>query len=161
MNDAKFVLELPETLLCAARDVAAARDVSVGQVIRDALKLEIRRAANPAGRSIRHDDRTLAVLRARYADAFAYAKNWGDLRRRLHDKGVMLREAGGGLALVADPGGARICKASDIGASLKSLAQRFRAPFPGHLSGSNVAYLPISDQDDGAVIEDWPDERAG
>lgn len=129
-------LKLPEPLLRAARDVAAERDVTVGHLLRQGLAAEIRRAPRPATSPDRAEERRLALLRAQYADDIARATDWHDLQRRLRDKAVTLREAGGGLALFSWPAGARICKASDLGASLQVLARRFRAPFPGDRSGN-------------------------
>ena len=69
----------------------------------------------------------IAMLRAKCAKDFAYADNWTDLIRRLFHLGIMLREAGGGLALFSAPSGARLCKASEMGYSLNQLGRRFAA----------------------------------
>lgn len=130
-QDAELLIRLPEPLLRAARDVAAERDITIGQLLRMALQAEIRRAPRPATSPDRAEERRLAMIRGRYAEALALARDWRDLQERLQARGAVLREAGGGLALATWPGGARICKASDLGASHAVLARRFGAPFPG------------------------------
>jgi len=79
-------------------------------------------------------------MRARVAEDFAYARDWNDLICRLRDKSIALREAGGGLALFGAQNGARLCKASDVGFSLGTLARRFRAPFPGDKQANQWLY---------------------
>lgn len=123
---------LPEPLLRAADDLAQARDVSLGAVIRAALSAEIRRANLPAKTPNRADERLVDPLRALLAVDFGQARDWPDLQSRLAAKGFALREAGGGLALHSEPGGARLCKASELGHAYASLMRRFGAPFPGH-----------------------------
>lgn len=134
MTESEITIRLPEKLLRAARDVAALRDVTLGQLVRDALNAEIRRAPRPSTSPDRAEERRLALLRARFAEDFARAETWEDLQGRLRRKGATLREAGGGLAIVTWPEGQRICKASDMNASLANLTRRFRAPFPAFLA---------------------------
>lgn len=123
---------LPEPLLRAADEVAQARDVSLGALIRAALSAEIRRANLPAKTPNRADERLVDPLRALLAVDFGEARSWPDLQSRLSAKGFALREAGGGLALHALPDGTRLCKASELGHAYASLMRRFGAPFPGH-----------------------------
>lgn len=153
MDQNRHTIDLPEPLLRAAREVAAARDITLGQLIRDALNAEIRRSVRVTMSPDRAEERRLAVLRARYAEDFAYAANWPDLQERLKAKGVHLREAGGGLAVASWPGGARLCKASDLGASITALARRFRAPFPGDRAGSPYAHVVTTRRDEDRVVD--------
>lgn len=127
----QITLTLDEPLLRAARDVARAREITLQQLLKDSLKDELTRAHRRARSPVRADERMIAMLRARLAEDFAYAKDWFDLIDRLRDKGILLREAGGGLGLFGAGSGARICKASDVGFSLNRLARQFGAPFPG------------------------------
>lgn len=141
----KITLTLDDPLLRAARDVARAREITVQQLLKNALKTELARAHRTAKSPVRADERMIAMLRARLAEDFAYASGWYDLIRRLRDKGVVLREAGGGLALFSAATGARLCKASDIGFSLNRLARQFGTPFPGDKLGRrdhNVSTMP-------------------
>lgn len=86
------------------------------------------------------------MMRARPAEDFAYARDLFDLIGRLRDQGAVLHEAGCGRALFGAARGARLCKASDIGFSLNTLARRFTPPFPGDklgrtwLSASGTAF---------------------
>jgi hypothetical protein len=111
--------------------LAAEDDVSVGQIIRDAINRDIRRRAE-AKTPVRADERLVAPLRALLADDFAYAVGWGDLQSRLAAKGYRLAESGGGLILLAQDSGTRICKASELGYSYSALLRRFDSVFPGH-----------------------------
>jgi hypothetical protein len=111
--------------------LAAEDDVSVGQIIRDAINRDIRRRAE-AKTPVRADERLVAPLRALLADDFAYAKGWGELQARLFKKGYRLVEAGGGLILQSQESGERICKASELGYSYSALLRRFDSVFPGH-----------------------------
>jgi len=129
--DTKLTLTLDDPLLRAARDVAHAREITVQQLLKDALKAELARVHRKARSPVRADERMIAMLRARLSGDFALARDWFDLIDRLRDKGILIREAGGGLALFGASGGARICKASDVGFSLNRLARQFGAPFPG------------------------------
>lgn len=123
---------LPEPLLRAAQELADARDISLGAVIRTALSAEVRRANCPAKTPNRADKRLVDPLRALFAVDFGEARTWPELQSRLAAKGFILREAGGGLALHAFAGGQRLCKASELGHAYASLMRRFGKPFPGH-----------------------------
>ncbi len=126
-------------MLRAAEQLSARRDVSLGQVVRDVLAAELRRASAPAKTSVRTEERLLAPLRALLAADLGQARDWGNLQARLRAKGFALREAGGGLALHDWPEGRRLCKASELGHSYASLMRRFDAPFPGHAHRHLVA----------------------
>lgn len=133
MDDLREVtLKLPEPLIAGALDLARHRDMTLGQVLRDALGAEIRRSAGPAKTPNRADEQLLAPLRVLLATDFANARSWADLAKRLQQKGYALREAGGGLALHTHPKGTRLCKASELGHAYIPLMRQFGAPFPGH-----------------------------
>lgn len=131
MAQARIEILLHTEMDRAARRLAAERDITVGQLVRDLLAREISRARN-AKPPVRADERLVAPLRARLAGDLATARDWDDLDRRLRAKGYVLRAAGGGLALHDWPAGRRICKASELGFSYARLMRRFGAPFPGH-----------------------------
>ena len=151
--DTVITLTLHDPLLRAARDVAAAREITVQQLLKDALNAELARAHRQAKSPVRADERLIAMLRARFAGDFAYAGDWYDLIRRLRDQGVCLREAGGGLALFSLASGARLCKASDIGFSLNKLARRFRAPFPGEKLGLRAFRPPTTRANETGAVD--------
>ncbi len=123
-------VKLPAPTLEALNRIARQEDVSVGQVIRDALSRDFRRREK-AKNVRRADERLVAPLRALLADDFAYAESWADLQNRLAGKEYSLREAGGGLCL-HHLNGARICKGSELGYGYASLMRKFGRPFPGH-----------------------------
>ena len=154
--ESQITLTLDETLLRAARDVAATREITIQQLVKDALKDELARHHRTAKSPVRADERLIAMLRAKCAQDFAFADNWIDLIRRLLNKGIMLREAGGGLALFTAPSGARLCKASDMGYSLNALGRRFGAPFPGDKIGMHLYRASTTLPGDADVIDEIP-----
>ncbi|MGV6850505.1 MAG: hypothetical protein ACWA5A_19205 [Marinibacterium sp.] len=124
-------LRLTREMRHSLERMAQAADITPGQVVRDLIGREVTRR-HRARPPVRADERLLAPLRARLASDLAEARDWQDLAGRLQQKGYVLRESGGGLALYSWPSGARVCKASELGFSYGRLMQRFRAPFPGH-----------------------------
>jgi len=136
-------LRLPDGMLQAAMQLAGRRDVSLGQVIREAVNSELRRAAR-AKTSESMDERLLAPLRALLAEDLGHASTWQDLDKRLRSRGYVLAEAGGGLVLRSWPEGRRICKASELGYSHNTLARRFGAGFPGHAHGARRPASPLT-----------------
>ena len=85
---------LPDPLLRAAQDLAQARDISLGALIRAALSAEVRRANLPAKMPNRADERLVDPLRALLAVDFGTARDWPDLQARLAAKGCVKRGAG-------------------------------------------------------------------
>lgn len=148
-----ITIRLNDPLLRAAREVACARDISLGQLIRNALANELARAHRTAKSPIRADERVINMLRARLAGDFAYARDWSDLLERLRRHDMTLRESGGGLIVTGIPNGARYCKASEIGYSLQTLARRFHAPFPGLKTGGRNIFAVTTHPDETDVIE--------
>jgi Arc/MetJ-type ribon-helix-helix transcriptional regulator len=123
-------IALPPEYVAALDRIARAEDVSRGQVIRDAIRRDLKRRET-AKTPVRADERLVAPLRPLLAEDFAYARDWADLQSRLAAKGYRLQEAGGGLALHALDG-QRLCKGSELGYGYAHLVRTFGAPFPGH-----------------------------
>ena len=121
-------LKLDQFALDALSQIAGEEDISLGQVIRDAVKRDLFRRER-AKRAVRPDEQLVAPLRSLLADDFAYADTWEDLLRRLRRKGFNLAEAGGGIILI-DLNGTRLCKGSDLGYSYGRLLRRLGRPFP-------------------------------
>ncbi len=131
MDNETVTLKLPNATVLALHAIAAHEDVSIGQIIRDAINRDLVRREK-AKTPVRADERLVAPLRALLADDFAYATSWADLQSRLHRKGYHLAEAGGGLILCEAGSGTRICKGSELGHGYAQLLRKFNAPFPGH-----------------------------
>ena len=125
-----ITLHLSDVTLSALEAAAVEYDVTVGQILRDAIERDLRRRAQ-AKTPVRADERLVAPLRALLADDFAYAQGWADLTARLSRKGFLLVESGGGLILKRLTG-ERLCKASELGYSYSRLLARFDTAFPGH-----------------------------
>ena len=131
MDMERVDMKMHREMLQQASKIARARDVTLGQMIRNLLAREISRTTH-ARPPVRADERLVAPLRARLATDLAEAHGWEDLQQRLGQKGYALRAAGGGLALHRIAGDQRICKASELGFSYSRLMRRFCAPLPGH-----------------------------
>lgn len=123
---------LPDPMFKAAESLAKEADISVGQLVRTALEAEIKRRSSPAKTPNRADEQLLASLRRLLARDLAIADSWGELARRLAEKGYEFREAGGGLALHSLCEGQRLCKRSELGYAYRDFMRRFKMPFPGH-----------------------------
>ena len=121
-------LKLHDVTLKALVKIAEENDVSLGQVIRDAIKSDLYKRQR-AKRAVRPDERLVAPLRSLLADDLAYGRSWADLQNRLRIKGFAFAESGGGLILI-NLQGQRICKASELGYSYARLMQRIGRPFP-------------------------------
>jgi hypothetical protein len=129
-------VRLPPAVWSLLDDLARRDDITVGQILREAVQREMQRRMRSTG-GAPPDEAVVAPLRALLADDFAYAADWEDLSRRLVRKGYRLAESGPGLVL-ADLAGRRICKASDLGQSHARLTGRYGRPFPGHGHGHVV-----------------------
>ncbi|MDF1872935.1 hypothetical protein [Vannielia sp.] len=128
----RISFKLSEAAISGLMSEAQKDDVSVGQLLRDAVKRELRRRHPPAKTPRRADEQLVARLSALLAPAFAAAQSWGDLNRRLRKQGYELVPAGGGLALHETEQGERLCKASEMGYGYARLIRRFGQAFPGH-----------------------------
>jgi predicted transcriptional regulator len=134
MDHQDVTLRLSTPTLTALRQIAGAEDVTVGQVVRDAIAIFLDRKRS-AKTPVRADERLVASLRSLLAQDFADAVDWADLSFRLRTKGYHVAEAGGGL-IVTDRDGGRLCKGSELGYPYALLARRFAATFPGQRHGT-------------------------
>lgn len=157
MADREIFFKLPEIQALALHRLAQQQDVSVGQIVRNAIAHEIRRQTRAGANPNQADETLLAPLRSLLARPLADAQNWHDLQQRLAELGYVLREAGGGLALHHGESGERLCKASELGYSYATLMRRFDAPFPGHSHthmARRVLGQPPGGDDDVELIEE-------
>ncbi|WP_103258390.1 hypothetical protein [Tabrizicola aquatica] len=115
------------TALCRARDETP------GAVLRDLIRLEVKRAASRSARSDEViDERLLVRLRLLVAEALAASESWGQLQVELGDRGLRFIPSGGGLLLADAATGAAVAKSSQVGPAYLDLVRRFGAGFPGH-----------------------------
>ena len=131
MESHTITIKLTATMVAALRELAVREDVSVGQIVRQALERDIQRRV-AAKTPVRADERLVVPLRALLADDFAFALSWADLAKRLAAKGYALAEAGGGLVLIDCKTGERQCKGSELGYGYSQLLRKFDLPFPNH-----------------------------
>lgn len=122
----QFVLGLPPELADALEHLAGRNTQAIGDILRDALRHDLRR------RTRARTDRialSLAPLRARLADDLEQATDWHDLQARLAGHGYRLVRHGGGLS-VEDQDGHHVCNGADLGCSHAQLIRRFGRPIP-------------------------------
>ena len=131
------ILRLPDPLLREACALARSRDQSVGEIVRNALASELRRARRKARKKVKTLEVEVAPVRAELAGDIAAATSWLDLQARFRNKGYVLRPLGSGLSLFRLVGDARICSASALGPGYGDLKQRFGAPFPGRFDNAH------------------------
>ena len=136
---------------------AAEMDTTVGQVVRELLRAEMKRAAN-AKTPNRADEHLVARLQRLLVPTMADAVSWQDLHNRLAALGYCTKPAGGGLTIHDLETGIRLCKSSELGFAYARFVRRFRAPMPGHPHKmahilAAVRGIPKDTADDFDVIE--------
>ena len=109
------------------------RDETPGAVLRDLVRLEVKRHDSRKARSDEViDERLLVRLRLLVAEALANSESWGQLQRALGQRGLKFIASGGGLLLVDATTGEVFAKSSQVGPAYLDLVRRFGAGFPGH-----------------------------
>ncbi|WP_137111664.1 hypothetical protein [Rhodobacter sp. SY28-1] len=109
------------------------RDETPGAVLRDLVRLEVKRAdSRKARRNEVSDERLLVRLRLLVAEALSVSESWGDLQRALGERGVRFTPSGGGLVLTDLATGVTLAKSSQVGPAYLDLVRRFGSGFPGH-----------------------------
>lgn len=110
-----------------------ARDETPGAVLRDLVRLEVKRVdSRKARRNEVPDERLLVRLRLLVAEALAASESWGQLQRALGERGLKFTPSGGGLILTDLATGATLAKSSQVGPAYLDLVRRFRSGFPCH-----------------------------
>ena len=113
--------------------VCRQRDAAPSAVLRDLVRLEVRRMEGRSARAgAEQDDATLARLRQVVGQALEQVQDWAGLQAALVDVGVVVRPAGTGLNLADALTGEVLCKISDVGPGYLTLVRQFGAGFPGH-----------------------------
>jgi hypothetical protein len=114
-------------LLCRARDETP------GAVLRNLVRLEVKRHDSRNARSDEViDERLLVRLRLLVAEALAGSESWGQLQQALAEHGLKFIPSGGGLLLIDAATGETFAKSSQVGPAYLDLVRRFGAGFPGH-----------------------------
>jgi hypothetical protein len=109
------------------------RDETPGAVLRDLVRLEVKRHAGRKARSDEViDERLLVRLRLLVAEALADARDWPSLQQGLRRRGLRYVPAGGGLTVVDAATGDPLAKSSQVGPAYLDLVRRFGTGFPGH-----------------------------
>ena len=114
-------------------DLCRARDETPGAVLRDLVRLEVKRHDARKARSDEViDERLLVRLRLLVAEALVEAQDWSTLQSALRQRGLRFIPAGGGLVLTDLATGKSLAKSSQVGPAYLTLVRRFGAGFPGH-----------------------------
>ncbi len=79
MKMVRISFEVPEGTVAALRAAADMQALTVGSVLRSAVRAELRRCAVRAKSPVRVEEHHLAHLRAMFAPDFSAARNWADL----------------------------------------------------------------------------------
>jgi hypothetical protein len=110
-----------------------ARDETPGAVLRDLVRLEVKRHDSRKARSDEViDERLLVRLRLLVAEALAEADTWSTLQTALGKRGLRFVPSGGGLVLIDISTGQSRAKSSQVGPAYLDLVRRFGSGFPGH-----------------------------
>ncbi len=109
------------------------RDETPGSVLRDLVRLEVRRVERRTARSDEVIDEQLLVrLRLLVAESLVHARSWEQMQAALHLRGLAYVAAGGGLNLIDPETGEVLCKASQVGPSYSDLVRRFGTGLLSH-----------------------------
>ena len=109
------------------------RDETPGAVLRDLVRLEVKRNDRRRARSDEViDERLLVRLRLLVAEALALSESWPALQLALRERGLRFVASGGGLVLTDLATGKPLAKSSEVGPAYLALVRRFRSGFPGH-----------------------------
>ncbi len=134
--DDEITLRMPAEMRARLERCCAELDQTLGSFAREAIEERLVRFRHGRGsvgkRRASADERLLAGLRPLVAKAIAASRTWSELQTALRAEGLGYAPRGGGLALVSEPDGGVLCKASEVGPGYAALIRRFRAPFPGH-----------------------------
>ena len=128
MDTESVTLTLPRALLSEAQHVATAREVTIGHMVRQLLRHEVDRQLG-AKSDERVDDRLTVALQALLARDMADATDWNDFAAWLRPHGYEVRMLDGSAMQVKSSCGTSVCKASELGFSYASMAQRSSRPF--------------------------------
>jgi hypothetical protein len=130
---AETLFHCDDILWARFQALCAARDETTGAVLRDLVRLEVKRHDSRKARSDEViDERLLVRLRLLLAEALARSETWGQLQAALADHGLRFIPSGGGLVLIDQATGQGLAKSSQVGPAYLDLVRRFQAGFPGH-----------------------------
>jgi hypothetical protein len=122
-----------DTLWMRFAALCKARDETAGAVLRDLVRLEVKRHDSRKARNDEViDERLLVRLRLLVAEALAEAQDWSTLQTALRQRGLGFVPSGGGLVVVDAATGEGLAKASQVGPAYLDLVRRFGVGVPGH-----------------------------
>lgn len=113
------------------------RDETPCAVLRDLVRLDVKRADSRKARRAEGIDERLLV-----AEALAGSESWGHLQRLLAERGLKFSPSGGGLVLTDLSTGEVLAKPSQAGPPYMALVRRFGTGFPGYPQPGIAAQAP-------------------
>jgi hypothetical protein len=128
MELTELTLKLPPDRIRALNQMAAERDVTVGQLLRDTIDRELYLSRPARAIPPRSKERLSAPVQSVLAAVFSDASDWTDLQDRLRLKGFELQMDRGTMTLYRWPRREPICPAADAGFSADLLQSRFQHP---------------------------------
>ena len=120
----EIVLGLTPELADALQHLGGRDELTIGDLVREALHNDLRRRKNARARRL---EKTLAPLRVQLENDVRDAVDWQDLQRRVRRKGYQFVRRGGGLSL-HDLNGDYVCSAADLGHPHAQLMRQFGGP---------------------------------
>jgi hypothetical protein len=125
------------------------RDETPGAVLRDLVRLDVKRAdSRKARRAEGIDERLLVRLRLLVAEALAGSESWGHLHRLLAKRGLKFSPSGGGLVLTDLSTGEVLAKPSQAGPPTwrwsAASAPAFRPPAGDRRPGPRPSLTPCT-----------------
>jgi hypothetical protein len=130
---AEILFQCDDILWARFQALCKARDETPGAVLRDLVRLEVKRMDSRKARSDEViDERLLVRLRLLVAEALVLSESWGELQTALRERGLRYIPSGGGLVLADAANGETLAKSSQVGPPYMTLVRRFGTGFPGH-----------------------------
>lgn len=121
-------LKLPDPILRKLQLLARKDDVSIGQIVREAIERELQRRSVPPPPD--PNENVVQAHEGLRAEMDA-ATGWHDLARRLRAHGCFVAEHKGDVVVKRFQNQEVVCRIVELGASYEALCARFKAPIPG------------------------------
>lgn len=116
--------------------IAKSEDATIGEIVRDAVRLDLRARTN-GDKARAENARRIAPLRSLLENDFKYAQSWMHLQTRLAEKGYRLHQGQSDINLHR-LSGEHICTLSDLQLCQTDLARQFDTAFEEAISATSA-----------------------
>jgi hypothetical protein len=127
-----ITFRIPEPLFTSAVRAARAEEMTASEFIRAAVAERVAEFDDQSNRD------AASTLRRGLRRDFTEARDWVDLQHRLRERGFVLRDRNGELALMSWPVERRLMPLARLGLTRDELTILYRAPFPAHGPGASA-----------------------